>query len=110
MAPQAVEKPHSAPGNGGSFSSTRHAELALQIPQQLHQFLLLPRIGLLCSFDVSCVLKGGGGEREERWSSEEFAAGDGSGMLTELADRHSPLEVFFEKIGDPSRSEGGDYS
>ncbi|HKN30687.1 MAG TPA: hypothetical protein VJY34_23575 [Roseiarcus sp.] len=25
-------------------------------------------------------------------------------MLTELADRHSPLEVLFEKIVDPSRS------
>jgi hypothetical protein len=59
---------------------------------------------LLRSFDVSCVLKGGGGEREERWSSEEFAASDGSRLLTELADRHSPLEVFFEKLGDPSRS------
>ena len=38
------------------------------------------------------------------WSSEESAAGDGSRPLTELADRHSPLEVLFEKIVDPSRS------
>ena len=33
-----------------------------------------------------------------------LAAGDGSRPLTELADRHSPLEVLFEKIVDPSRS------
>ena len=53
---------------------------------------------------VKSALKGGGGKREERWSSEKFAAGDGSRQLTELADRHSPLEVLFEKIVDPSRS------
>jgi hypothetical protein len=50
-------------------------------------------------FNVSCVLRGGGGKGEERWSPENFAAGDGS---RQLADRHSPLEVFFKKIVDSS--------
>ena len=82
----------------------RHAELALEIPKQLHQFILLLGIGLLRPFYVNCVLKGGGGKREERWSSEESTAGDGSRTLTELADWHSPLEVLLEEIVDPSRS------
>src|SRR5208337_2458478 len=93
-----------APGPPFELIAVRHAELPLQVPQQSHQFLLLLGIGLLRPFNVSCVLKGGGGKREERWSSEESAAGDGSRPLTELADRHSPLEVFFEKIFAPSRS------
>jgi hypothetical protein len=73
-------------------------------PHRSHQFLLVLGVGLLRPFKVSCVLKGGGGDREERWSSEESAAGDGSRPLTELADWHSPLEVLFEKIVDLSRS------
>src|SRR5208337_5566687 len=93
-----------APGSPFDLIAVRHAELALQIPEQSHHFLLLLGIGLLRPFSVSCVLKGGGGKREECWSSEESAAGDGSRALTELADRHSPLEVLFEKIVDPSRS------
>src|SRR5208337_398815 len=98
-----------APGSPFELVAVRHAELALQIPQQSHQvllllLLLLLGIGLLGPFNVSCVLKGGGGKRQERWSSEESAAGDGSSPLTELADRHSSLEVLFEKIADPSRS------
>ena len=70
---------------------------------RINSFLLLG-IGLLRPFNVNCVLKGGGGKREERWSSENSAAGDGSRPLTELADRHSPLDVLSEKIIDPSRS------
>ncbi len=84
--------------------TVRHAELALQIPEQSHQFVLVLGIRLLRPFNVSCMLKGGGGKREERWSSEKIAAGDGSRALTELADRHSSLEVLSEKILDPARS------
>src|SRR5271165_2549642 len=93
-----------APGSLFQLIAVRHAELALQIPEQSHQFLLVLGIRLVRPFNVSCVLKGRGGKREERWTSEEFAAGDGSRPLTELADRHSPLEVLSEKIVDPSRS------
>src|SRR5208337_1418339 len=92
-----------APGPPFELIAVRHAELPLQVPQQSHQFLLVLGIRLLRPFNVNCVLKGGRGKREERWSSEESAAGDGSRLLTELADRHSPLEVLFEKIVDPSR-------
>jgi hypothetical protein len=81
---------HSRSGRSSNLIAVRHAELALEIPKQSHQFLLLLGTGLLRTFNVNCVLKGGGGKREERWSSEESAAADGSGMLTELADRHSP--------------------
>src|SRR5271166_6331476 len=93
-----------APGSPFRLIAVRHAELALQIPHQSHQFLLVLGIGLLRPFGVSSALKGGGSLREERWSSEKFAAGDGSRPLTELADWHSPLEVLLEKIVDPSQS------